>query len=122
GHWESRRLYLLRRNLQNLFHLLVPISPTVIAGQFAIFVRNFLLQEHSGQFAIWIEVLRGVFSPAIEIKIGKRGNTSRRQRSCDFKEIVRFARVAAHWSKEFQEWFPTHTAHLFFAVTRDAER
>src|SRR5882672_5256782 len=58
---------LLRRDLQNLSHLLIPVLPIVITGQLAVLVRDLLLAQKRGELLVHID--QEIFGATVQIHI-----------------------------------------------------
>src|SRR5688572_12145802 len=67
---NARHSHLVRRNLEDVLNLLVPVSPRVIAGQLTKLMRDLFVEHHLREVAIGSKHRRQrVFGAAVEIKV-----------------------------------------------------
>src|SRR5689334_13496350 len=90
----SRHTHLLRRDLEDVGNLLVPVSPGMIAGQLAKLVRDLFVEHQLGEVAIGSEYVWRIFSAAVEIEKGQRVDACGRQTVNDLGQIVCFTHLA----------------------------
>src|SRR2546427_10365112 len=116
---QRSAVHLLSSDLQDLSHLLIPVGPVVIAGQFAVFVWDLLLAQQCGELLISAD--QAILSAAIEIEIWKSRDAIRRHRTDTLEDIVCFASVGTSRPKHTQHRIASG-ARIFQVLLRPGRR